>query len=117
MQVSIAPYTDADAPAVAAFLTSAAQRDPTLEPIELSAWRSFVARSFNSNGRDFAIARTGAELVAVLMSARYEDRGQTLRNVRIIVDPARRGAGWRPLELAVRCPRRSASASRCEYVP
>ena len=93
MQVSIAPYTDADAPAVAAFLTSAAQRDTTLEPIELSAWRSFVARSFNSNGRDFAIARTGAELVAVLMSARYEDRGQTLRNVRIIVDPARRGAG------------------------
>ena len=93
MQLEILPYHDDLAPACAELLTESARLDDTLLPISLGDWRAFVARSFNSAGRDFALAREEGCPVAVLMSARYEEHGAPLRNLRVIVHPHHRGRG------------------------
>lgn len=93
MDLAIEPYRDRDAELVSACLTSAARLDATLEPISAEAWRSFAGMSFNTGGRDFRVARDGERIVAVLMSARYEERGAPIRNVRAIVHPEFRRRG------------------------
>ena len=70
--------------------------------MDAAAVRTFVAMSFNSQGRDFAVTRlTGTPtatadrlVIAFLMSARSdEEDGRPERNVRIIVHPQHRRRG------------------------
>ena len=91
------PYHDDDAEAVAAFYSSARERDPSIHRVSVAEWRSFARMSFNAGARDFAVVEGDAGLAAVLTSAPAGE----WRHFRIIVHPAyrRRGIATRLLRL------------------
>jgi mycothiol synthase len=93
MSARIRGYEEHDAAAVAGFLASAASLDATIVASSEEEWRAFVGRSYVRGARDFAVAESGGEIVAALMSTREERDGTAFRNFRIIVHPQHRRAG------------------------
>lgn len=96
--MNIRPYTRADAAAVPAFLASCHALENTIVAVSAPAWQSFVATSFNRGARDFALLQAdGGNMVGLLMSSRYVEDGERVRNFRIIVHPQwrRQGVGTR----------------------
>jgi mycothiol synthase len=90
---TLRPYLERDAASVAAFLTSAAALDDTLEPMSESGWRAFAHRTVNRDGRDFVVAECERKIAGLLMSARHRQYDEDLRTFRIIVHPDHRRAG------------------------
>ncbi|MHC4953467.1 MAG: GNAT family N-acetyltransferase [Planctomycetota bacterium] len=94
MEITIIPYAAPDDHVRGvAFFETAAQRDANIQPPSSAAWRAYVARSFNENGRDFAWAREGDRDLGLLMSYRSREPGAEFRHFRIIVHPDRRQEG------------------------
>lgn len=111
-------YIGADAPGVAACLTSAAAADPTLLPMTEEEWRTFVGRTFNHGGRDFMVAEADGRVVAVLISTQLEWGGKELRSFRVLVHPGcrRRGIARRMFEVVERQAQETGVALRAEVM-
>lgn len=86
-------YDPRDAPDVARFFADLAAGDPTIVPITESGWRSFAARSFNREARDFAVVEEAGRVIGLLTSTLLVDHDPPLRHFRIFIHPSRRRRG------------------------
>lgn len=94
-QATIRAFVPEDLCRVAAFLRQINRIDSRVDGPEDDAFAAFTRLTSNQNGRWFAIAEIGTEIVAALLSGRYrvEDRQDTVCAFRVFVSPEFRGQG------------------------
>jgi mycothiol synthase len=92
----ISGYQASDAAAIAQLIRSV----PALPTTTEESFRSFVALSFNVDGRDFRVVRRAGRVVGLLTSALLPTAAGAIRHFRIVLHPEhrRRGLGTRLLD-------------------
>ena len=91
--IPIRPLRDDDTDGIVALYERAAVAEARIGPVPHAAWRRFVKLPHNQNGRDFRVARRGADLVGLAESSLKEQDGRQIRFFKLVVEPTMRRQG------------------------